>query len=342
MPELTVIWWRDIPAQVTAKEGRARAARELPTRFQEAIDAAAMRAGLIGTDAYLEEWRREARACGDDLEAEVDAGGRRGSRPHYTDECSSGSSAQAGRGDRVTETVLSSATKEVVIGFDRPFVVIGERINPTGRKALAEEMAAGNFDTVVADAIAQVEAGAQMLDVNAGIPLADEPAILAHTSSSSSRSPTCRSRSTRRSSRRSRRGSRSTRARRSSTRSRARTSRWSACCRSSRSTAPRSWRSRTTRRGSARIPDVRFEVARKIVSRADDHGIPREDVVVDPLVMPIGAMGTAGRQVFRLAPAAPGRAPGQHDVRRVERQLRAARTAPGSTPRSCRWRSPPA
>lgn len=71
MAELTVIWWRDIPAQVKAKDGRARAARELTPRFQEAIDAAAMRAGLIGTDAYLEEWRREQRACGDDLEAEV-------------------------------------------------------------------------------------------------------------------------------------------------------------------------------------------------------------------------------------------------------------------------------
>lgn len=71
MAELTVIRWRDIPAQVKAKDGRARAARELPQRFQEAIDAAAMRAGLIGTDAYLEEWRREQRACGDDLEAEV-------------------------------------------------------------------------------------------------------------------------------------------------------------------------------------------------------------------------------------------------------------------------------
>jgi Virulence factor len=71
VPELTVIWWRDIPAQVTAKEGRARAAVELAPRFQEAIDAAAMRAGLIGTDAYLEEWRRDARDCGDDLDAEV-------------------------------------------------------------------------------------------------------------------------------------------------------------------------------------------------------------------------------------------------------------------------------
>jgi Virulence factor len=71
VPELAVIWWRDIPAQVTAKEGRTRAARELPPRFQEAIDAAAMRAGLIGTDAYLEEWRREPRSCGDDLDSEV-------------------------------------------------------------------------------------------------------------------------------------------------------------------------------------------------------------------------------------------------------------------------------
>jgi hypothetical protein len=68
---LNVIWWRDIPAQVTAKQGRTRAAKSLDERFQEAIDAAAMRAGLIGSDAYLEEWRRESRSCGDDLDAEV-------------------------------------------------------------------------------------------------------------------------------------------------------------------------------------------------------------------------------------------------------------------------------
>src|SRR5574339_764040 len=81
----------------------------------------------------------------------------------------------------MTDTVLSSATREVVIGFERPFVIIGERINPTGRKLLAEEMKAGDFSRVEADARAQVEAGAHMLDVNAGIPLADEPALLAHT-----------------------------------------------------------------------------------------------------------------------------------------------------------------
>ena len=71
LADLTVIWWRDIPAQVTAKEGRRRAAVQLSERFQEAIDAAAMRAGLIGTDAYLEEWRRESRPCGEDVDAEV-------------------------------------------------------------------------------------------------------------------------------------------------------------------------------------------------------------------------------------------------------------------------------
>ena len=81
----------------------------------------------------------------------------------------------------MTDTVLASPTREVVIGFERPFVIIGERINPTGRKKLAEEMKQGDFSRVEADAMAQVAAGAQMLDVNAGIPLADEPAILAET-----------------------------------------------------------------------------------------------------------------------------------------------------------------
>jgi 5-methyltetrahydrofolate--homocysteine methyltransferase len=80
-----------------------------------------------------------------------------------------------------TRTVVSSRTKTVTIGFDQPFCVIGERINPTGRKKLAAEMAAGDFSTVERDALAQVAAGAHMLDVNAGIPLADEPAILAQT-----------------------------------------------------------------------------------------------------------------------------------------------------------------
>jgi 5-methyltetrahydrofolate--homocysteine methyltransferase len=187
-----------------------------------------------------------------------------------------------------------------VIGFDRPFVVIGERINPTGRKALAAEMVSGNFDTVVADAVAQVEAGAQMLDVNAGIPLADEPGILAHTvelvqsivdvplSIDSSIVEALE-------------------AGLSVYRGKALVNSVTGEDEQMERVLPL-----VARHGAAVVaitndetgisedPDVRFEVARKIVSRAEDHGIPREDVVVDPLVMPIGAMGTAGRQVFRL------------------------------------------
>ena len=69
--ELTVIWWRDIPAQVVAKSGRTAARVQLTSRFQEAIDMAATRVGLIGTDDYLNEWHRETRDCGDDLDAEA-------------------------------------------------------------------------------------------------------------------------------------------------------------------------------------------------------------------------------------------------------------------------------
>ena len=79
----------------------------------------------------------------------------------------------------MTRTLISSDKHKIVIGFDSPFCVIGERINPTGRKLLATEMATGDYSRVIADALAQVEAGATMLDVNAGIPMADEPAILA-------------------------------------------------------------------------------------------------------------------------------------------------------------------
>ena len=85
MRELIVISWRDIPAQVTAGKGRHASRAQLSERFQEAIDAAAMRAGLIGSDGYLEEWRREARQCGDDLEAEVAAAASQ-LENDYTDE----------------------------------------------------------------------------------------------------------------------------------------------------------------------------------------------------------------------------------------------------------------
>jgi hypothetical protein len=74
MAALTIVYWRDIPAQVTVKAGRKTAKRHLPPRFQEAIDRAAMRAGAHGGDAYLADWRRgEASPCGDDIEAEAQA-----------------------------------------------------------------------------------------------------------------------------------------------------------------------------------------------------------------------------------------------------------------------------
>ena len=200
----------------------------------------------------------------------------------------------------MTETVLSSATREVVIGFDRPFVIIGERINPTGRKKLAEEMAAGNFETVISDAIAQVAAGAQMLDVNAGIPLADEPAILAETVQlvqGVTDVPLCIDSSVV-----------------AALEAGLAVYQGKALVNSVTGEEDRleSVLPLVAKHGAAVVaitndesgisedPDVRFEVARTIVERAADHGIPKEDVVVDPLVMPIGAMGSAGRQVFRI------------------------------------------
>ena len=72
MAELTVIWWRDIPVQVMAQgSGRQRARVALPERFQEAVDLAATRVGLIGSDDYMGQYRREPRPCGDDLESEA-------------------------------------------------------------------------------------------------------------------------------------------------------------------------------------------------------------------------------------------------------------------------------
>jgi 5-methyltetrahydrofolate--homocysteine methyltransferase len=200
----------------------------------------------------------------------------------------------------VTDTVLSSATKEVVIGTGRPFVVIGERINPTGRATLAEEMRAGDFSTVIADVGAQVEAGAHMLDVNAGIPLADEPAILAETIrlvQSLTDTPLSIDSSI----------VAALEAGLAVYEGKALVN----------SVTGEDERLETVlplvaKHGAAVVaisndetgisedPDVRFEVAKKIVRRAADHGIDPSDVVVDPLVMPIGAMATAGRQVFRL------------------------------------------
>jgi 5-methyltetrahydrofolate--homocysteine methyltransferase len=161
-------------------------------------------------------------------------------------------------------------------------------------------MAAGNFDTVVADALAQVEAGAQMLDVNAGIPLADEPAILAHTVElvqSITDVPLSIDSSIVEALEAGLAVYRGKALVNSVTGEDEQMERVLPLVAGHGAAVVAITNDET---GISEDPDVRFEVARKIVSRAEDHGIPREDVVVDPLVMPIGAMGTAGRQVFRL------------------------------------------
>ncbi len=179
-------------------------------------------------------------------------------------------------------------------------MIIGERINPTGRKKLAEEMAAGNYETVIADAIAQVEAGAQMLDVNAGIPLADEPAILAEAiqlvqgvtdvplSIDSSIVAALEA------------GLSVYQGKPLVNSVTGEEDRLESVLPLVAKYGAAVVAITNDESGISEDPDVRFEVARKIVARAADHGIPKEDIVVDPLVMPIGAMGDAGRQVFRI------------------------------------------
>jgi 5-methyltetrahydrofolate--homocysteine methyltransferase len=200
----------------------------------------------------------------------------------------------------MTDTVISSATKEVVIGFERPFVLIGERINPTGRKLLAAEMAAGDFSRVKADALAQVEAGAHMLDVNAGIPMADEPQILADTlqlvqsltdvplSIDSSIVAALEA------------GLKVYKGKALLNSVTGEEERLESVLPLVKKYGAAVVAISNDETGISEDPDVRFEVAKKIVQRAADHGIPYSDIVVDPLVMPVGALNQAGRSVFHL------------------------------------------
>ncbi len=207
----------------------------------------------------------------------------------------------------MTRTIVESATKTAIIGFDQPFCVIGERINPTGRKKLAAELEAGDFSTVVSDALAQVAAGATMLDINAGVvynsnpnPNETEPPLMQKMINMVQGLVDI-----------------------------------PLCIDSSVSAALEAGLQVCNGRplvnsvtgeedklelilplikkynvpvvaisnddtGISEDPEVRFAVAKKIVERAADFGIPAHDIVVDPLVMPIGAMATAGLQVFEL------------------------------------------
>ena len=200
----------------------------------------------------------------------------------------------------MTDTFVSSESREVVIGFERPFVLIGERINPTGRKLLAEEMKNGDFSRVERDAVAQVAAGAKMLDVNAGIPLADEPALLAKAIElvqSLTDVPLSIDSSIVEALEAGLAVYRGKALVNSVTGEEERLERVLPLIAKYGAAVVAISNDET---GISEDPDVRFEVARKIVNRASDYGIAPADIVVDPLVMPIGAMATAGRQVFHL------------------------------------------
>ena len=207
----------------------------------------------------------------------------------------------------MTRTIVESKTKTAVIGFDEPFCVIGERINPTGRKKLAAELEAGDFSTVEKDAVAQANAGATVLDINAGVvynsnpnPNETEPPLMSKIVQMVQNLvdlPLCVDSSV----------------------PAALEAGLKACEGRPLLNSVTGEEDRlefvlplvkkynvpvvaisNDDTGISEDPNVRFEVAKKIVQRAADFGIPAHDIVVDPLVMPIGAMGTAGLQVFAL------------------------------------------
>ena len=198
------------------------------------------------------------------------------------------------------ETIITSPNQEVRIGPGHPFVIIGERINPTGRKKLAAEMAAGDFERVRADALAQVQAGALMLDVNAGIPMADEPAILAEAirvvqsvvevpiSIDSSIIAALEA------------GLIAYKGKPLVNSVTGEEERLEAVLPLVAEHHAAVIGISNDETGISEDPNVRFSIAKKIIERAESYGIPREDVLIDPLVMPIGAVQSAGTSVFSI------------------------------------------
>ena len=198
------------------------------------------------------------------------------------------------------ETILQSPNKTVVIGLGHPFVIIGERINPTGRKKLAAEMAAGDFSRVIADALAQVEAGAHVLDINSGVPLTDEAELMTEAvrlvqqtvdiplSIDSSVVSALKA------------GLKAATGKPLVNSVTGEDERLEAIL------------PLIAERGAAVIgisndetgisydPRERFKIAKKIVERAESYGIPRSDVLIDPLAMPVGAVQGAGKHLFDI------------------------------------------
>ena len=207
----------------------------------------------------------------------------------------------------MTRTVIESKTKTVVIGFDEPFCVIGERINPTGRKKLAAELEAGDFSTVARDALEQVACGAMVLDINAGVvynsnpnPNETEPPLMRQMIELVQGLvdvPLCIDSSV----------------------PGALEAGLAACQGRPLLNSVTGEEDRLEMvlplvkkynvpvvaisnddNGISMDTEVRFAVAKKIVGRAADFGIPAHDIVVDPLVMPVGALASAGQHVFTL------------------------------------------
>jgi 5-methyltetrahydrofolate--homocysteine methyltransferase len=218
------------------------------------------------------------------------------------------------KGNRMTRTIVESKSKSVVIGFDEPFCVIGERINPTGRKILNEELERGDFSRVQSDALAQVAAGAQILDVNSGAVFSNkmaedpryadnnflEPTLmkqLVETVQAVTDCPICIDSSVPGALENGLETAEGRPLLNSVTGEEERLEIVLPLVKKYNVPVVAISNDDT---GISEDPDVRFAVAKKIVERAADFGIPAHDIVVDPLVMPIGAMATAGEQVFTL------------------------------------------
>lgn len=198
------------------------------------------------------------------------------------------------------ETLITSPRCTVRIGPAYPFVIIGERINPTGRKKMAEQMAVGDFSQVIADALAQVEAGAHMLDVNAGIPMIDEPAVLAETvrivqetvdvplSIDSSVIAALEA------------GLKAYKGKALVNSVTGEDERLGVVLPLVKQYNAAVIGIANDQSGISHDPEVRFAVAKKIVERAESYGIPREDVIIDPLAMPVGAVPGSGATLFQI------------------------------------------
>ncbi|MEM9425320.1 MAG: dihydropteroate synthase [Pseudomonadota bacterium] len=207
----------------------------------------------------------------------------------------------------MTRTVLESKTQTVTIGFDEPFCVIGERINPTGRKILAAELEAGDFSTVEKDAVEQVACGAQVLDINAGVvynsnpnPNETEPPLMTkmvELVQGLVEIPLCIDSSVPGALEAGLEAAEGRPLVNSVTGEEERLEFVLPLVKKYNVPVVAISNDDT---GISEDPDVRFAVAKKIVEHAADYGIPAHDIVVDPLVMPVGAMGTAGVQVFTL------------------------------------------